>query len=442
MKEKKQIGYRNTAKRTAVTKMLFLVTLAALVLTIQSLPAEGFRNPPAGALDLGQAGGRIALVDDSSAAVQNPANLLELTNAEFQFAPTIVNIKANFSSPTGQSAESKDPWKFLPNAFGAVPFADGRFAASLAITTPYGLGSDWNQNSSAFARPTGIWRYQTPYTAELTTVNISPGIAAKLGEHVRLGAGLDVMWSELTLKQFYPWLIFPNSTGVEPDGNLNATGDGIGVGGNAGLTWLVTERQSLAVTYRSPMTVHYSGDFTIDNITPTAAFLGATPRSDLSTKIGFPTIVAAGYGIRLTDTVGVETDVEWLQFSRFKSLDLNAGNNSFLLPSTSIPENWKDTFTLGIAGYWCFADNWVLRAGYQYYQSPIPDSTFSPSIPDADQNVFTVGLCYHYKRHSLEGAYGLDIYNTRNITNDQNPAFNGTYKLTVNLFSLSYRFSF
>ena len=29
-----------------------------------------------------------------------------------------------------------------------------------------------------------------------------------------------------------------------------------------------------------------------------------------------------------------------------------------------------------------FAPNWVVRAGYQFYQSPVPDSTFSPTIPD------------------------------------------------------------
>jgi len=229
---------------------------------------------------------------------------------------------------------------------------------------------------------------------------------------------------------------------VEPDGHLEAKGDGFGYGGNVGITVNVTPNQRFAVTYRSPMTVHYGGDVTLDNITPVASALGATSRSDFSTKIGFPTIVSAGYGIRLSESVRVEADFEWLQFSRFKSLDLGLGNNAFLVPSTSIAQNWRDTFTAGISADWHFAEHWVLRGGYQFYQTPVPDSTFSPTIPDADQNVLTVGLGYSVKRHHFEVAYGADFYGARHITNNQNPAFNGNYDITVHLFSFSYRFTF
>ena len=64
------------------------------------------------------------------------------------------------------------------------------------------------------------------------------------------------------------------------------------------------------------------------------------------------------------------------------------------------------------------------------------------SIPDADQNVFTVGLGFKFGHNSFEGAYGLDFYDDRNITNDQNPAFDGKYTFNVHLFSLAYRYSF
>jgi long-chain fatty acid transport protein len=244
------------------------------------------------------------------------------------------------------------------------------------------------------------------------------------------------------LKQDYPWLVFPGSSGVEPDGPLEVKGSGFSYGGNVGLTLNLTEHQRVAVTYRSAMTAHPTGDLTLDNITPTAAFLGATSRSDMSTRIAYPSVVALGYGIALTDSIRIEVDGEWVQFSRFKDLTFGVGNNAFLLPTTTIPQNWRDTFTVGIGGDWRFSPNWVVRAGYQFYQSPVPDSTFSPTIPDADQNVITVGLGYKYKHHSLEGAYGLDFYNTRNITTAQNPAYNGKYEVTVHLFSLSYRYSF
>lgn len=404
-----------------------------------SANAEGFRNPPAGAFNLSRAGGRIAQVDDSSAVAQNPANLVDLTGTDIQFAPSIVYIKADFKSASGETAHTINPWKLLPNFFGGKTFQDGKFALGLGITTPYGLGSEWDQNSSAFAAPGGSWRYSAPYYAQLTAINFNPSVAIKVTEQLRFGAGLDVMWSQLTLKQAYPWALV-TSNPSDPDGGIRAQADGVGVGANFGLTWQFTKHQRLALTCRTPVNVDYSGHFTADNVP--AALGGGSMRDEFNTSIKFPTIVAAGYGIELTDKIRLETDVEWLQFSNFKSLPMKSATAQSLGFPTSLAQNWRDTFTVGISGDWKFAPDWVLRAGYQFYQSPVPDSTFSPTIPDADQNVFTLGLGFRHNRHSLEAAYGLDFYNDRNIQNNQNPAFNGTYEMTVHLFSFSYLYSF
>ena len=410
-----------------------------------SAAGEGFRNPPPGTFNLGRSGSRITQIDDASAIHQNPANLVEVSGLELQLTPTVVNITSGFESPTGQSAETTDPWKLLPNIFLASPLTEDRkWAAGFGITTPYGIGSSWDKSSSAFAPPTpvsapGVLRYTAPYSAELKTINFNPGLAVKLGDHFQVGAGLDVMWTELNLEQFYPWLAFPGSTGLEPDGVAAAKGEGVGYGANLGVTWLITERHRVALTYRSPMSVDLDGDFNIDNITPVAAFFGATPASQFNSKMRFPTIVALGYGVQVCETVRLGVDLEWLQFSRFESLDLGLGNNTFLLPDSSIDQDWKNTFTIGIGGDWQFAKHWVLRAGYQYYESPVPDATFSPTIPDANQNVFTIGLGFHTGRHSLEAAYGLDFYDNREITGNQTPAFNGKYDFTVHLMSFAYR---
>ncbi|HMP81503.1 MAG TPA: outer membrane protein transport protein, partial [Verrucomicrobiota bacterium] len=330
-----------------------------------------------------------------------------------------------------------------------TPLMDGKMAVGHGVTTPYGIGSEWDKDSAAFApatatTPPGVLRYTSTYYAELQTININPTVAFRLADRITVGAGLDAMWSQVTLKQFYPWAIFPGSTGFEPDGNMKGEGDGWGWGGNVGITFQITDRQRLAVTYRSQMDVDYSGDFDISNITPTAASFGATSSSDFDTKIKFPNILAVGYGVQVTDKVRLEANVEWIQFSRFKTLNIDAGNNNVLLPpsSQSVAQDWKDTYTVGIGGDWRFADRWVLRSGFQYYDSPVPDSTFSPTVPDANQYVFTIGLGFKGKHNSFEFAYGLDFYDQRKIENDQQPAFNGKYDITVHLFSVAYRYEF
>lgn len=404
-----------------------------LTLTVLSIAAsamgEGFRNPTIGTFGLGRSGGRIAQVDDASAVQQNPANLVDITNVEAQLTPSVVYISAKFQSATvpGESASTQNPWKLLPNLFVSAPLKNDKFAIGLGITTPFGLGNEWNTGSSAFAQPTGILTYYAPHSSQLTTINFNPTVAVKLTDKIRLGVGLDVMWSDLEFKQY----LSPQVPNLE----AHAEGDGVGYGGNLGITWDVTAHQQIAVTYRSTMTVDYSGS------TKFSSFAGV-PSASFGSQIKFPNIISAGYGIDLTDTVRLETDFEWIQFSQFKNLPVNVGPNYLSVPSQSIPQNWKNTFTAGFGGDWKFADQWTLRAGYQYFESPVPDSTFSPTIPDANQNVITLGIGWKSRHHSLEAAYGLDFYNDRQISNDQNPAFNGKYTFTVHLFSLAYSYSF
>lgn len=414
-------------------------TLLALVLGISTVTtySEGFRNPPPGTFNLGRSGGRIAQVDDASAVHQNPANLLDLSDIELQFTPTIVRISADYDSPSGQSAKTIHPWKFLPNLFLAAPLKQDTIAAGLAITTPYGIGSEWDKTSSAYA-PGGALRYTAPFYAELQTININPAVAVKLHDRLRFGAGLDVMWSELTLKQFYPWAPW----GIPQESVIQSEGDGFGFGANLGLTWLITEKHRLALTYRTPMNTDLEGDFKSSNTPAPLTGLGLTSSGSFESEMRYPTIIALGYGFQVTDKIRVGADLEWLEFSRFKQLPLDIANNNPMLPNRSINQDWDDTFTVGVGGDWKFAQGWVLRAGYQFYQSPVPDKTFSPTIPDADQNVFTVGLGYQYKGHSLEAAYGADFYDTRRISANQQPLYNGTYKITVHLMSLAYRWRF
>ncbi|HVY69245.1 MAG TPA: outer membrane protein transport protein [Verrucomicrobiae bacterium] len=415
------------------------LTVAGLA-AISSLhvAAEGFRNPPAGDFGLGRAGGKFAQVDDVTAVAHNPANLVYLPEASFSLEPTLVYIHVDYTSPTGVKSETKDPWKLLPSFFASTPLLGGKMAAGIAVTSPYGLSNEWKQDG-AFLGPTGNLRYAAPYYTELKTINFAPTVSVKLGEKVSLGAGFDAMWSELTFRQYYPWFLF----GGAYDGYAKARGDGTGIGANVGLTWNLTDRQRLAATYRSPISVTYDGSLEIDSVPPAASALGASSRVAYKTEINFPTIVGIGYGIQLSDTVRLEVDGEWLQFSNFDSLRLNIGQDAFLLPSTTIQENWKNTFTAGIGGDWAFAKNWSLRASYQYYQSPVPNSTMSTTIPDGNQEVFTVGLAWTHNRHSLSASYGGIFYDDRHITgNVNNAAFNGDYNITVHLFSFGYRFRF
>ena len=415
--------------RSAVTGSVVLAVILSLATTGWT---SGFRNPP-----VGGEGARPVFTDDATAIAHNPANLVSLKDPEALASLTILTSKSEFDSPLGASASTEDPWKLLPNLFFAWPVKQDKLAAGVGITTPYGQSTVWPEDS--------ILRYTAPYYAQLRVVDVSPCLAGKIGDTLSLGVGADLFWSDLKLKQIYSWY---NATGnpADPDGEADFSGEGEGYGGNVGVSWQVTKRQKMALTYRSAVKVEYDGDFDISHLPlselPLMMQLMVSPRSDFSTDIDFPAIAALGYGIQATDQLRVEADVEWVEFSRFDALPLDVGGNNLLLPSTSLREDWKDSWTFGLSADWQFSEALALRAAYTFIQSPIPDDTFSPTLPDADQHAISIGIGYQHGGHALDLTCAFSLFDKRDISGNDNPAYDGTYDINSTLASVSYRYSF
>jgi long-chain fatty acid transport protein len=270
----------------------------------------------------------------------------------------------------------------------------------------------------------GVSPGQPIYEAEIALVNINPTVAFKLGDAIGIGVGADFYYSTLTFKQQYPFsLVLP-----APDQEAEADADGYGIGGNAAITWKVTEKQSLALSYRSEVKVEYEGDLEV-NPQP-----GALVNSSFNLDIKYPTTIGAGYGISLTDTIRIEANLEWLEWSVNDTQTADLGANG----SLPIPQNWENTFTFSLGGDWQFAQNWVFRAGYAFIESPIPDETLVPILPDADRHALSMGLGYALRGHTIDVAYTFSLYDDRASTS----AYPGTYEVDSNLIGLTYSFSF
>jgi long-chain fatty acid transport protein len=283
----------------------------------------------------------------------------------------------------------------------------------------------------------------------MKAINVTPAVAVQAGDDWYLGAGLDLMWSDLDFRQFFPWFAI---TGNPMDGDTRLTfeGDGWGFGAHVGVTWQVADNQRLALTYRSPMKVTYEGDFEMERPIDPARLppplRGITATSDFETEINFPSVVGLGYGIRVSEDVRLEANVEWVEHSRYQDLNLDVAQNNMLvgaaMGSTAIPQNWDDTWTATVAGDWRFDPNWTLRAGWTYLPTPVPDDTLNPSLAEGDKNMLAVGLGFKDGPHSLDVAYIAAIADDRTISNNQNPMVNGTYEFESHLIGATYGYWF
>jgi len=412
-----------------------MVSLAALVVALSVTSAawaSGFRNPPESASGLGLVGARYALVDDASALSYNPANLALSTEPSGMGTLMFIYTESEFTGPDGRSGKTDDPLKILPN-FHAVWPLQKDLVMGVGLTTPFGQSTEWDKD--------GPFRYLAPHTARMTTVSVNPAFGASIGQKWTIGVAVNIYWSELEIRQMVPWAAALGTPGLA-DGEARLEGDGAALGTTVGVTWHPTSRQRVAFTYKSSFNIEYEGDARLDNA-PAPLMLTGMDRGDFESEIKFPTIVGLGYGLKISDKLRVGVDVEWLEFSRYQTLPLKVGNNNVggLFPS-EIPQKWEDTWNVGAAVEWSFDTPWTVRGGYIYMESPIPDETMAPTLPDADRHIVSIGLGYARGANAVDVTYAYTIFEDRNITGSMVPGFIGDYDLTSHLLQVTYRRTF
>ncbi|MCE9612987.1 MAG: outer membrane protein transport protein [Lentisphaerae bacterium] len=408
---------------TSSLKLGFGVGLLVCTVVYTS-SANGFRNPPDGAANLGRAGAKTAFVDDASAVSINPANLATLGKSQVQAGVTFVDSDTKNTGPDGRSSDADGDVKMLPNIFAATPLSgDMPLVLGIGLTTPWGQSTEWPESSAVAER--------APYYAELITVNVNPSVATRLGKHVLVGVGVDVLQAELDLKQRL--VLGPGA----PPTHVRLNGDGVGVGGNAGVTVELPQQQRLSATYRLPVKVDLDGDMDVTGFTGPLA-----PGSDFDSEIEFPSMIAAGYGIAVTPSVRLGVDVEWVEFSTFDELPLGLGANGAagIFPQ-AVPQEWNDSWTYGVGGDWDLNETWTARGGVVYLETPIPEETQAPTLPDDDRFVYSAGFGYHDGVNVLDLAYAYSQYE-RTVDENLNPAFVGSYDVSVHLMQVSYARNF
>ncbi|QBG48416.1 hypothetical protein EGM51_13810 [Verrucomicrobia bacterium S94] len=186
----------------------FAAGLCATVFALaRSAMADGYRNPPPTAEGIAKSGVHSVWVDDASAIFYNPANLAFQTNQSVVLSLTMARTENSYQNPLAPNAfESDGDWNFLPNIYYALPLGE-RWTAGLSINTPYGQGLSWEKDDFApFIVNPGDF---VPYEAQMMMINFNPTVATKLTDTLSLGAGLNVAYSELTLKSLL-------GTGEEP----------------------------------------------------------------------------------------------------------------------------------------------------------------------------------------------------------------------------------
>ncbi|MDO8602559.1 MAG: outer membrane protein transport protein [Candidatus Omnitrophota bacterium] len=429
-------------KRAAIVAFLsFILT----VLSCSAVFANGFKNDAL--LDTEATGMATLFVAqaDSPAAVQfNPAGLTQLKGNHARVGYTSA-IPRNFRTDTSgndQSSSQIDNF-FIPSIYLVNNLKSENWKFGLGVTSPYGLGTDWADDSFA--------RFQTTESS-LQVLQINPTIAYKYNNTISLGFGIDYIMSETSSHKR-----IADTTGL---GDFHAKGNDDGWGYNLGLLVKPSEKYSIGVAYRSRVKLTYKGTISMTNLSSGiygSGGLGYFPNdtyvTGMESRLTLPQTLALGYAFKPDQKLTIETDAIWTDWSSVQedfakyTEEGDANRLAVLNDGNPLAKDWNATMSYGIAAKYQATDKLVLRCGYLYAETPVPAANFEPSMVDMDMHCVSVGAGYALKKDlTVDAAYFGGFYKDRYITNDialsSGSDLDGMYESYVNVFSVSFTYKY
>ncbi|MGB0911356.1 MAG: OmpP1/FadL family transporter [Nitrospirales bacterium] len=450
----------------------FMFSVVFSMLSLMSFTSEGYgsayRILDQSASATGQGTAFAAQADDASALYFNPAGMTQLRGVQMSIGTLLIGASTTFNGANGTKTEGNFGGTIstpLPSQFyltanledlGSKIFQD--WTVGLGVISPFGISVEYPDSSSLTFLTKRV---------SLPLIDIKPTVALKVNDYLAIGGGLDIYTFASFLgegqAEFQQTAAPGNAFGLPAGTALEANGTDTALGFNASVLWTPLRNDAglplvnLAFVYRSGVDLKLEGQFLAN---------GALV-ADAQTTIELPHIFTWALAVwPIRDQYRewkVEVDIDYEDWSEFENLNLNLSNGA----TVPFARNYGDAIVamIGTEYKWlhpAVLPDWEVaaRAGYVYSESPVPSSSFEPTVPDSAYSAPSVGLgllcekggmflgvipCERFgvKSIGLDLAYQALLFQTRSINNNVNPTLvNGKWDTILHVGHLTVRVNF
>jgi long-chain fatty acid transport protein len=407
--------------------VLFAVTILGIAAFSSISSAAGFRLPDQDAAAMGMGGAFVGQADNPSAVWYNPAGITQLGGTRVSAGVLAIYPVMSHENMNGTTDVSERN-VFLPVQLFATDKVNDRVSLGLGITSPFGLSTNWSDSSATSNVAT---------LSRVKTIDINPNIAYKINDGLSVAAGVDYMILQATMNKLLP---IGNAL-------FRLNGDGTGLGANAGVKYNATDQLNLGLSYRSRVKIK------VDGTAEVRAPLGLS--NSAQTEITLPDLIQFGASYKASDNLTLNADLDYTWWSTYDRLVIKS--NTILTLSlgttdTSIDEkDWQNTWAIRIGGQYKLSEQWKLRAGYVYDQSPVPSDRFDTRVPDSDRQGITIGTGYTSGNITIDASYMYLHFKNRTISNSiagqpsgsaPIASLDGTYKSVGHLAGITIAYKF
>ena len=412
-----------------VSKTILFLVVFITVICSSGYPA-GFQvyNQDAAAVGMGNC--FTAIADNGSAIFYNPAGINQLEGTQIRSGFQMVFPSTSFrGSESGKRTDMDTDFAALMTGYLTHKVND-KISIGGGIFTPYGLVAEWPSQ----------WEGATvSYYSKLRTFCVNPAVSVQVHPRLSLAVGIDYVYSDFKIRR----AIDPNQMiglplGI-PLGKVTLDGFDDTWGYNLGLLFHINDRWKLGVAYRSKLKFEFDGHVHY-RLPPVLQAL--YPPTDISPRMELPPVVSAQVSFQLREKWTFTTGIIWTGWSVYDKLTPKLRDNLLVPPDMrSAPQDWRDIVAFPFGVQYQLNPTWVLRGGYIFDQSPVPERTLGPMVPESDAHLLTLGIGYTKDDFTIDMASMVLLFEDRH-TRRNIDGLNGKYTSTTVTFLMSFTYSF
>ena len=419
-------------------KKISVAAAVALLASAGNANAAGYQLNEFSVTNLGRSFAGIGVAgDDYSALGYNPAGMTLMKRSGMQAGLTMTEVASKIRG-VGNTAGKKTDMDFmipLPSMFGQYNVNDKLFLGA-GIYVPFGLATRYGHDSFVAKDNNGVRR------SELEVVDGNISAAYKVNNHLSLGVSgiLRHIKGKLTSNVNKTLPVYGYSNFAYSDFKVSGWSTTM----NLGAMYEFDEDTRVGLSYRFKSTQRTTGHHTV-TVNPQFATIASmfnmqdVNRYDSVSDPELPASwILSGYhkfGEKWGTTATVKY-TQWHRFSVFPAYSSGTGN-------LDVQYRWKDAWNFALGQDYYLNENWTLRAGLAWDQSPVPNSTYRTNrIPDTDRLWTSFGVSYATGNHQFDFGYAHLFMMHGKVWNSAEKDTNAKYKSYSNMYALQYQYKF
>jgi long-chain fatty acid transport protein len=370
--------------------VLVTVTTLALAVAANAAAASGFQLREYSAAAGSHAAASIgAGALDAGHVAYNPAALGWIEGSRIAAGVTWVDVglQSRDSVAPGGGPEGDGGTAALIPALAVKTELSPRWDVGVTVGTPWGLRTDYDRD--------WVGRYHA-VESELRTVNLQPAVSFRARDGLIVGAGVQIQYADAALSEAIDFGRLAGSVPGQDDGFARISGDDVGYGFTFGMLMALSERTRLGVAFHSQIHHRLDGEADFDTGGPSGEFIaaatGAFRDTGAATDLTTPAVVTIGASHEFSPQWTGHASAQWTRWSSFEELRIEFDNPN---QEDSVTEHrWNNSWMLSAGVDFRPNGRWVLRSGIGFEETPVPDATRGPRVPDSDRFWFGIGATH------------------------------------------------